>query len=423
MTDRRGDTDVLVIGAGPAGLSAAATAAEQGRRVLVIDGLPRPGGQIWRHRDASSLPRAAREFLRRINDAGVTIASRSTVVDAISPHELVIDFNGRVDRQRARAVVLATGARERILPIPGWTLPGVVGVGGMQALVKSGMNLAGARVVIAGTGPLLFPVATAVRDAGAELLLIGEQATRQAVARFVTALVAKPAALRDAFAYKWRLRGVPYRPGTWISSAHGSDRLREVVVTDRSGSRTIECEWLAHGAGLVPNPDLARLIGCSTDRGAVVVDDAQATSIAGVFAAGECTGIKGDVAAIAEGAIAGASAAGGASAPVPRALQRRRDAGRAFGAKLAEAFTLRSELLQLATADTLVCRCEDVRRGDIDPRWTQRQAKLWTRIGMGECQGAVCGAACEALFGWDTNIVRPPLAAPLCGAWSEALKS
>ena len=103
------------------------------------------------------------------------------------------------------------------------------------------------------------------------------------------------------------------------------------------------------------------------------------------------------------------------------ALQRRRSGGRAFGRRIAATFAPRAELLRLADADTVICRCEDVRRGDIDPAWTQRQAKLWTRLAMGACQGAVCGPACAALFNWQGNIARPPIGAPRCGEWGELL--
>ena len=112
--------------------------------------------------------------------------------------------------------------------------------------------------------------------------------------------------------------------------------------------------------------------------------------------------------------------------PTTRADRRCSDVARLAAhspGRLAKQFAPRPELLQLATGDTIICRCEDVRRREIDPRWTQRQAKLWTRVGMGECQGAVCGPVCAALFGWEQNPARPPLGAPLCGDWTRALAS
>ena len=413
--------DVLVVGAGPAGLSAAITAAEHGKGVLVLDQGLRPGGQIWRHRDEAALPVGARAMLERARTTGVRIASGARVVDAISAGELIVDFRGRVDRQRSGALIIATGAKERFLPFPGWTLPGVVGVGGLQALLKSGLSLSGARVVIAGTGPLLFPVAATVARAGAELLLVAEQASWSGLAAFGARLVSKPMALRQAVVYRWAFRNAPLRTSSWVTAAEGYGRLRRVIMHERGRSSVIDCDWLATGAGLVPNTEVAQVVGCALDVDAIRVDALQATSVAGVWAAGECTGVKGDAAAIAEGAVAGHAAAGEESTANGRALQRDRDAGRGFAKRLAATFAPRAELLQLAHADTVICRCEDVRRGDIDPAWTQRQAKLWTRMGMGECQGAVCGPACAALFNWEQNVARPPIGAPRCGGWGEEL--
>ncbi|MGH7594135.1 MAG: FAD-dependent oxidoreductase [Gemmatimonadales bacterium] len=423
MVERNAAVDVLVVGAGPAGLRSAVAAAERGQqRVLVLDMGLRAGGQIWRHRDPASLPGAARRWLERARIAGVTVASGARVVDVLSPQELLVDFHGRLDRQRTGALVLATGARERMLPFPGWTLPGVVGVGGLQALVKSGLHLNGSRVVIAGTGPLLFPVAAAVVAAGADLRLVAEQVAFRTAARFALGLWTKPEAIGQAIAYRWAFRGVPLRTSSWVTEANGDGRLRSVTVLDHGEPSTVDCDWLAMSAGLCPNTELAQLLGCELDGDAIRVDTQQATTVDGVWAAGECTGVKGDRAAVCEGEIAGSAAAREPRWSRRRSLQRRRDAGRAFARRVARCFAPRDELLQLATPGTIICRCEDVRRGDLDPRWTQRQAKLWTRLGMGECQGAVCGPACAALFGWQPNEVRPPLGAPLCGAWSEALQ-
>lgn len=422
MSDARAAiVDVLVVGAGPAGLSAGIAAAEQGRRVLILDQGLRPGGQIWRHRDAASLPGAARMMMSRARDAGVKIASGARVVDVISPNELVVDFRGRIDRQQARALILATGARERFLPFPGWTLPGVVGVGGLQALVKNGLSVAGSRIVIAGTGPLIFPVAAAVANAGAELVMVAEQSSLRALVGFGAGLLDTPGALHRAMQYRWAFRHAAFRTGSWVTAAEGVGRLQRAVVLERGQSRSIECDWLATSAGLVPTTELAQLLGCAVTDGSISVNAMQATSISGVWAAGECTGVKGDAGAIAEGEIAGRAAAGDRSVASRSALQRRRNSARAFGLRLAAAFAPRPELLGLATPETILCRCEDVRRRDIDPLWSQRQAKLWTRIGMGECQGAVCGPLCSALFGWDGNAARPPLGAPMVGEWADEI--
>lgn len=422
MRRRRPVADVTVIGAGPAGLAAAVAAAEHGAsRVLLLDQTARAGGQIWRHRDEGALPRHARVLLGRARAAGVWIVGNSVVIDALSPNDLVVDFRGRTDHLETATIVIATGARERFLPFPGWTLPGVTGVGGLQAMLKGGLDLRGQRVVLGGTGPLLFAVASAVARAGARLLLVAEQAPRDRVMRFAAHALLNPSRLVQAVRHRASFVATPYRTGTWVSRADGGDRVRSVTVTFSRRSEEVACDWLGVAAGMIPVTDVASLLGCTIDRGAVHVDRQQATSVPTVWAAGECTGVAGDAAARVEGEIAGRSAAGDAAGANEIGLQRARDEGRRFGSLLASTFEPREELRALATADTIICRCEDVRLDGLQPEWTQRQAKLWTRIGMGACQGAVCGPACAALFGWEGNSVRAPLGTPTCASWVEGM--
>lgn len=416
--------DVVVVGAGPAGLAAAVAASELGRSVLVLDQAPHAGGQLWRHRRGEVPSPLLTEMLRRLAARGGAIARQATVLDCPAPGELVVDFGGRIDRIPAPALVLATGAVERLLPFPGWTLPGVMGVGGLQALLKAGLSVRGQRVVIAGTGPLLLPVAAAVVKGGGDLALIAEQAGRREVLRFAGRALTDPARLLQALRLRMSTFGTPYRPDSWAVAAHGDTRLREVTVHTRGEERAIACDWLAAAAGLVPRTDLAELLGCAMtgggSGGGITVDDDQATTVPGIWAAGECCSVKGDTAGMAEGTIAGSMAAD-AAATIPPRVRRIREAGRRFGEMLETAFAPRPELLARVTPETILCRCEDVPAGAIDPGWSQRQAKLWTRVGMGSCQGAVCGPACAALHGWSRNAVRPPLGSPPLGAWAATL--
>jgi len=277
---RDAPVDVLVVGAGPAGLSSAVAAAERGKRVLILDLGLRPGGQIWRHRDPGFLPKAGRHWLARARAAGVTVASAARVVDAVSPGELVVDYHGRIDRQRTRALILATGAKERMLPFPGWTLPGVVGVGGLQSLIKGGLTLQGSRVVIAGTGPLVFPVAAAAAQGGAALELVAEQAPFRSVIAFGLGLLAgKPSAIGQAIGYRWAFRRAPLRTGCWVVAAEGQGRLRRVHVQGGGKSWAIDCDWLATSAGLSPNTELAQLLGCAVANDAIQVNESQETTV------------------------------------------------------------------------------------------------------------------------------------------------
>lgn len=394
--------DVVVVGAGPAGLAAARRASECGMRVALVDDNPRPGGQIWRAHGGRIAPEAARWISHCDRLDGVR------VVQAPEKGGLVLErWDGAALEIRYGALVLATGARELFLPFPGWTLPNVMGAGGLQALAKSGMPIAGKRIVVAGSGPLLMAVAKYLRSHGARVALIAEQASHPSVTRFAIGLARHPNKLGQAIALKAQLFGLRYLTSCWAVSAQGEGKLESVTLTRMGRTWTESCDYLACGFGLVPNLELTQFLGCRIAGGAVQVDDTQQTSVPGVYAAGEITGIGGLDLALLEGEIAGFAAAGrpefARSRFVARAAQQR------FADALNRAFALRPELRRLARPDTLVCRCEDVPLSRLEHCSGFREAKLHTRCGMGPCQGRVCGAATEFLFGWKNESVRPPL--------------
>ncbi len=401
--------DVAVVGAGPAGIAAAVRAAEAGARVVVIDEGFGPGGQIWRP-GRIARPRRAERWVARLEVSGATVLMSAAVVDARALSSG--GFRVRVESAEGardlvvRRVVLATGARELFLPFPGWTLPNVMGIGGAQALLKSGMSFRGKRVVLSGSGPLMLPVAASLAKAGAKLLVVAEQAPAGRVFAYAAKLWRKPRTLVQAAALRWEFIRARYATGTWISKADGDDSVRTVTLTDDITSRTLECDVVCTGFGLVPNVELGRLLGCNSENGALVVDSRQQTNVRDVYAVGEPTGIGGVDLAVVEGEIGGLAAAGGAT-DARLVSQRARLARDAVA--LGDAFRVRDEVRRLATPDTIVCRCEDVRFGALDPRWTARQAKLYTRVGMGPCQGRICGAALECVMGWRPDSVRPPV--------------
>jgi len=400
MPDR--DYDVVVIGAGPAGLAAACRAAECGRRVALLDDNPHPGGQIWRNLSGKP-PKQAARWLAAAERHAVELIPGARVFDVPEPGRIAVEMFDAECRLGYRCLILATGARERFLPFPGWTLPNVVGAGGLQALAKSGLPVAGKRVVIAGSGPLLLAVARYLRTHGADVRLVAEQAPPSALLRFGLQLALRPAKLLQALA----LFGTRYLTSCWPVSAQGNERLESVTLRRAAHTWTEPCDYLACGFGLIPNLELAELLGCRTGEGGVHVDDYQMTSVESVYCAGEATGIGGLEPSIVEGEIAGYAAAGN----LRRAQLRfpARQPHRRFAAALDTAFALRDELRRLPRPGTLVCRCEDVTIERVRACATWREARLHTRCGMGPCQGRVCGGAVEFLLGWQTESVRPPV--------------
>jgi NADPH-dependent 2,4-dienoyl-CoA reductase/sulfur reductase-like enzyme len=399
--------DVLVIGAGPAGLAAACRAAESGVKVAVVDDNPRPGGQIWRS-GAGKFAAGAVAWLATAERLKVGFIAGARVFAAPAPGRLALEsFSQGEFEVGYRNLILAAGARERFLPFPGWTLPNVMGAGGLQALAKGGLPVEGKRIVIAGSGPLLLAVAKYMREHNADVRLIAEQAPQASLTRFAAALALHPEKFIQAIALRATLLGVRYLTNCWPVAAQGADKLESITLRRGAKTWTEPCDYLACGFGLVPNLELASLLGCRMSETGVAVDEYQLTSIPAVYAAGEITGIGGLELALVEGEIAGLAASG--RIETARHRFNARQSGRGFAAALDRAFALREELQSLAQPDTLVCRCEDVALARIQSCRGWREAKLHTRCGMGPCQGRVCGPAIEFLQGWKLESVRPPV--------------
>ena len=392
------EVDVLVIGTGPAGMAAATSAQESGARVAMVDDNWSAGGQIWRgiHDSCTRIPAGVRTLW------GTQVVARGT-----SEHTLLLEDSKQAVEVAFDKLILATGARELYLPFPGWTLPGVMGAGGLQALVKSGLGIHGKSVVIAGSGPLLLAVAAYLRKAGARIKLIAEQATTKAVSSFAFHMVRYPQKMRQAAALKLSLHGVPYLRSCWVEATEGEGRLRSVRLRQGRKSWTEDCDYAGIGYGLYPNSELACLLGCRLRANAIEVNEWQRTSVDGVFAAGECTGIGGVDLSLLEGAIAGYAACGD-TGRASRLFGKRSHAKRFAGA-LGRAFRLREELRTLPRPETIICRCEDVLYEKLQQMSSFRAAKLHTRCGMGPCQARICGVATAFLFGWRTDSVRPPI--------------
>jgi NADPH-dependent 2,4-dienoyl-CoA reductase/sulfur reductase-like enzyme len=389
--------DIVIVGAGPAGLAAAKRAAESGAHVALLDDNPNPGGQIWR-----SEPAQWRPLLGQLYPI-----CGARVVAAPGPGLLTLEkFDGDIEIGY-RSLILATGARERFLPFPGWTLPNVMGAGGLQALAKSGLPIEGKKIVIAGSGPLLLAVAKYMRGHGAKVRLVAEQAGDAALFRFALGLIRHPGKVLQTLQFGAALLGIRHRTSCWPIAADGDGKLENVTLYRAGKTWREPCDYLACGFGLIPNVELPALLGCGLGENGVEVDDYQQTSVPGVYGAGEVTGIGGLDLSLVEGEIAGYTAAG--KPELAAALFGARTRQRRFAASLEKAFALREELKNLTQDDTLVCRCEDVSFGRVRQCSGWRDAKLHTRCGMGPCQGRVCGGAVEFLLGWKSESVRPPV--------------
>ncbi|MFE5730271.1 FAD-dependent oxidoreductase [Streptomyces sp. NPDC056528] len=460
--ERSGPFDLAVVGAGPAGLTAAVAAARRGLRVVLVDAGDRPGGQYHRHpapelgaRRPGALHHDWREFTRRtaaldgLVRAGRAVHLAGHHVWTVVPegtgwrlHAVVAGAAGADEGAatvRARAVLLATGSHERHLPFPGWTLPGVVGAGGAQAMLKGGLVLPGRRVVVAGSGPLLLAVADSLAAAGARVPAVVEAGAYLGYSGFVPALLRNPAKLAEGTLYG----GALLRYGTRLLArhavveAHGSGRVEAVTVARLDPDwrplpgtgRRIPCDALAVGHGLVPQLELATALGCATrtsadGTAALVLDAEQATSVPGIWAAGETGGIGGARLAVVEGELAAVSMARallGVRAPKPReaALRRRRDRLRAFAEAMGAVHRPGPGWTGWLRPDTEVCRCEEVpvarvtEAVDTLGARDARTVKLFTRAGMGWCQGRTCGPAVAALAGHASGGEAVPDRRPL----------
>lgn len=389
--------DVIVVGAGPAGLSAAAAACEQGRSVLLLDSAPRPGGQFWRHR-AGSEPPALQRLLKRLDRVDYRPESPVWFVEpGFGVHTPAQSYT-------AERLVLATGAYDRVIPFPGWDLPGVVTAGGAQALLKGQGVAIGRRVVVAGAGPFLLPVAVGLARAGVEVVGVFEAGRPARYLRHAGAMAKSLEAL--GYGISLLRHRIPYHTGQFVTAAHGSGRLEAVTV----GGRTLECDALAVGYGFTPQVELAVALGCETtldSDGSLVVS----RGVPGLFVAGEITGVGGAVLAAVEGTLAGLAAA---DRPAPNRLLRKQESLRRFASTMAAIHPVPP--LEFPD-DVVVCRCEGVTAGAIRAAIAEsgavdtRGVKLMCRTGMGWCQARVCGFATARLTA--SALARPVTAADL----------
>ena len=429
---------VVILGAGPAGLAAAQAARAGGAEVVLLDEGERVGGQFWRHHPSITDPRMQHQWARftRLRDAldRVTVHTRAAVwrietEQGIRVHALIGPADGASRTAltvEADALVIATGAHDRALPVPGWTLPGVTTAGAAQALAKRDGVTPGRRTVVAGAGPFLLPAATSIALAGGSVAEVVEATSLTAIARgwgrAPWQLAASAGKVGELGGYARTLvrHRTPYRFGRAVTRIHGEHSVEAVTIQRIDADwrplagteRTVECDSVALGHGFTPRLEAAIQVGCRIGPDRVVdVDERQATSVPGVYAAGEVTGVAGADAALAEGAIAGFAAAGGdpADARIRGALAARARMQR-FAARL-ETHAIRPGWTSWLDDDTIVCRCESVTRARIAEYAdaSSRGMRLSTRAGLGACQGRTCGRSVEALVAASVDFDRRPV--------------
>lgn len=416
--------DVAIIGAGPAGMAAAVATSAAGLSTVVLDEQPRPGGQIFRGIEEASAERLrilgedfgrGRRLAEEFRASGATYLPGATVWD-IDRDRVVTYSSGGGSRQIAAAsLVVATGAIERPVPVPGWTLPGVTTAGACQILLKA-HGIVDDDVVFVGCGPLLWLIASQMIRAGAKPKAIVETVPRArylAAARCLAPSLQALKYLRKGAAMMRAVKraGIPVHRDASGIAIEGTDRAEAVTFTSAGRRHRIETGRVALHQGVVPNQQVTRLLHCrhrwhARQRCFVPeLSERHETNIADVYVAGDGGGIGGAAAAALQGRLVGLHIAGkagrataGATAPIEAAL--RRDA--AIRPFLETLYAPPPEVLVPAD-ETVVCRCEEITAGQIREAVDlgapgPNQVKSFLRSGMGPCQGRMCGLAVAAII-------------------------
>lgn len=439
--------DLAIVGAGPAGLAAAAEAAECGLAVTIIDDNRRAGGQYFRQppqsfRHTADTPWdkdriAGAALIAGLSHPRVTYLNEATVWDVPAPGTLAIAAGARSGRLRAGAILIAAGAQDRPAPFPGWTLPGVISAGGVQNLLKGQRIVPGTRAVVAGNGPLLLLIGANLVRAGVRVAAVVEAAPIWSrVAGALPLLLGAPELVAQAVHYRSILlrAGVPVLTGWMPIAAEGVEAVSACTVApidrdgriDRARVRRIGCDLMVSGFGLMPSIELPRLVGCALDfdrrRGGWIArrDARFQSSVPGVYLAGDGAAIGGAAMAMLEGRLVAQHVAAGqgrSSAARIAALQRRWTRFDRFRRGLERVYAPPRSFLQAITAETIVCRCEDVTLADLDRRRGEQatsavQLKSTTRITMGRCQGRNCAVTLAELVAAERGVEPAAVALP-----------
>lgn len=435
----------VIVGAGPAGATVAIELAKLGVSSVLLDDNQHAGGQIFRPAANGAAPRIGHDPRGAALRAG--LARYRSLIDHRAGHEVLALFPGpRVwaagpeggYELKPGYLVLAAGAVEVSVPVPGWTLPGVYTLGGLQILAKSAGAVPAGRVALGGAGPLLYLVAAQLAEAGVEIAAVIDAAPRPSL-RQLAGMARVPGLLARGIGYELALRrrGIKIIRRAAIVEVAGAERAAEIVIAmlgrdwkpRARGRLRLSVEAVAMSYGLRANTELTQLLGCQHDHEPTVggwraTRDADLmTSVENVYAIGDGAGVGGVDTALAEGVILARHLArqhGIATAALDsraEAAQRRRRALAGFRRALSEWSAVRPGIFTAADARTVICRCEDVTGGDLDAALDAgltllRGLKLRTRAGMGLCQGRTCAPALQQRIAEQTGAALAELPMP-----------
>ncbi|KXF75883.1 FAD/NAD(P)-binding oxidoreductase [Paramesorhizobium deserti] len=422
----------LIVGAGPAGVRAAGALVAAGLRPLVVDEAPACGGQIYRQRlvddgrstrslYGSEAPKAERLHRDFAAFEGRIDYWPQALVWSLGDGEAHVALAGRNRKVAYDGLILATGASDRVLPVPGWTLPGVFTLGGAQIALKSQGCAIGSRVVFAGAGPLLYLVAWQYMKAGVNVAAVLDATPLMAKRHLLRGLALEPAIILRGmrFAAELRLRGVAIHYAVEDFAIVGETRVTGVRWRQGGHERSLVCDSVGYGLALRSETQLADLAGCrftfnERDRAMLPERDISGrSSVVGVYLAGDGAGIAGADAAELAGERAALALLEDRGLPYPpvRALDLERKLTRIsrFRDVLEAAFPYPAHWAKRVADDTLICRCEEVTAGTL--RQSVRdfavdeinRLKAVSRIGMGRCQGRFCGASAAEILAAETG--------------------
>ena len=437
-------TELAIVGGGPAGLSAAAEAARAGVSSLVLDENASLGGQIFRQPllgskiiEEKKLGKELVEGKRVIEQLAefkdkIDVWTGSLVWGYFNDNRLAVMRNGHLDLVKADQIVVATGAYDRPVPFPGWTLPGVFTAGCAQVMVKNQAVLPGARFLLAGTGPLQLALAHQLLENGAKLVAVVEAMSVIRLWRYLDRLLRQPGLLWDGFKFlaTLKLHQVPFIQSHVILRASGSEEVEKATIAavDKNSQpipgteQTFDVDAICVGYGLVPNTDLTRLCGCIheylPERGGWVprCNENMESSVRGIFVAGDACGVAGFRVALEQGKLAGIYAANNLGY-VDRAIadkladpiRRKLKTLQSFQSAIGEFYCVRPGIHDLPNDDTMICRCEEVSLNEIRGAIRSGAAipddiKRRTRAGMGYCQGRMCSPAILGIAEHELNL-------------------